>query len=177
MSALIRHVALVSQSQRTRTGDVMRVAAALQKQAVRDLAPLWDVSATIDAFERLEDVPLDYWPIIVMDDINEPGRQGRQGPERSALRPRDGGRHPRCLVADREYEALEMLVGPFGTAWSRANPPRRVRDGWNSWWRSATRRKQSILATELMGSSSPISTRQDTSIRSRLPACATRSKG
>ena len=115
MSALIRHVALVSQSQRTRTGDVMRVAAALQKQAVRDLAPLWDVSATVDAFERLEDVPLDYWPIIVTNDINEPGAAGVH---------KDQNGQPFALVMAADtldawsltasHEALEMLVDPFG---------------------------------------------------------------
>jgi hypothetical protein len=58
MTAIIKHVALVSQS--VKLGDVMKVAAALQKQATRDVAPIWNLSATVDGFERLEDVPLDY---------------------------------------------------------------------------------------------------------------------
>ena len=54
----------------------MKVAAALQKQATRDLGPIWEVSATVDAFEKLEDVPLDYWPMIVKDDIGMDGASG-----------------------------------------------------------------------------------------------------
>ena len=37
MDAIIQHVALVSESKLVTTGDLMRVAAALQKQASRDL--------------------------------------------------------------------------------------------------------------------------------------------
>jgi hypothetical protein len=38
--------------------------------------PRWDVKATVDVFPRLEDVPIGYWPIIVMDDIQTPGAAG-----------------------------------------------------------------------------------------------------
>ena len=58
MSAILRQVALVSESSSIDQGDVMRVSAALQKQATRDLAPIWEVSATVDSFAKLEDVPL-----------------------------------------------------------------------------------------------------------------------
>jgi len=45
--------------------DLARVSAALQRQVTRDLAPIWHVSATVDPFPSLEDVPAGYWPIIV----------------------------------------------------------------------------------------------------------------
>jgi hypothetical protein len=45
------------------------VAAAVQRQLVRDLAPVWGVEATIDAFVDLDDVPPGYWPILVRDDF------------------------------------------------------------------------------------------------------------
>ncbi|ACA16922.1 hypothetical protein M446_2470 [Methylobacterium sp. 4-46] len=115
MSLLTRHVALISESKRIRTGDVMRVAAALQKQAIRDLTPIWGLSATVDAFDKLEDVPLGYWPIIVMDNIDEPGAAGVHKDENgqpfalvSAADALDGW----SLTAS--HEALEMLVDPFG---------------------------------------------------------------
>jgi hypothetical protein len=73
MPTLIRQLALVSESDQVSTSDAMSVAAALQKQASRDLAPVWDISATVDAFEKLEDVPLGYWPMIVRDDIGVAG--------------------------------------------------------------------------------------------------------
>jgi len=45
--------------------ELLRVSAAIQKQIVRDVSPIWGVTATVDPFERLEDVPLGYWPIIL----------------------------------------------------------------------------------------------------------------
>ena len=76
MSELIRQIALVSQSALLPPGDVSKVAAAIQKQATRDLSPIWSVSATVDAFDNLDDVPIGYWPLVVMDNINTPGASG-----------------------------------------------------------------------------------------------------
>jgi hypothetical protein len=93
----------------------MKVAAALQKQASRDLAPTWNISATVDAFERLEDVPLGYWPMIVKDDIGFSGAAGIH---------LDRDRQPFALITSSSqldewsltaaHESLEMLVDPFG---------------------------------------------------------------
>ena len=55
---------------------VSSVAAALQKQASRDFGPLWQVNATVSAFDALESVPVDYWPVIVRDNIDQPGAAG-----------------------------------------------------------------------------------------------------
>src|SRR6266508_571444 len=66
------NLGLVSEVEGHDPSDVARVAAALQKQATRDFGPIWDVSATVDAFPRLEDVPVGYWPMIVETDINTP---------------------------------------------------------------------------------------------------------
>jgi len=73
---LITELALVAETPNVTCSQLNRVAAALQKQAIRDFAPIWDVVATIDGFERLEDVPIGYWPIIVRDDIDVPGAAG-----------------------------------------------------------------------------------------------------
>ena len=115
MAALIRQLALVSESANVKPGDLMKVSAALQKQAARDLAPIWEISATVDPFDRLEDVPLGYWPLIVKDDIGEPGAEGIH-------KDKDG--QPFALITARadleswaltaSHEALEMLVDPFG---------------------------------------------------------------
>jgi hypothetical protein len=69
MASLLRQLALVSQSTSAGMNDLLKVSAALQKQASRHLAPEWDISATVDSFAELEDVPLGYWPLIVMDNI------------------------------------------------------------------------------------------------------------
>jgi hypothetical protein len=46
-------------------GDLERVAAAIQVQVSRDFGPIWGIDATVTAFERLEQVPLGYWPVIL----------------------------------------------------------------------------------------------------------------
>jgi hypothetical protein len=115
MTSLLRHVALVSESDRVPLPALTPVAAALQKQAVRDLAPAWDVSATVDAFPSLEQVPVDYWPIIIRDDIDQPGASGihldRDG-QPFALVTADDDVDVWSLTSS--HEAMEMLVDPFG---------------------------------------------------------------
>jgi hypothetical protein len=109
---LLRHVALVSETQSISFSELSRVSAALQKQAIRDLGPIWNIQATCDAFGRLEDVPVGYWPIIVEDDIRTPGAAGIH-------EDKDG--QPFALVTagsgwslTASHELVEMLVDPFG---------------------------------------------------------------
>ena len=73
MPALIRQLALVSKSTQIPRGDVLKVSAAIQKQATRDLSPIWEISATVDPFDKLEDVPTGYWTLLVKDDIQTSG--------------------------------------------------------------------------------------------------------
>src|SRR5208283_2796032 len=125
MTSLIRQVALVSESQQIPRGDVSKVAAAVQKQATRDLAPIWDISATVDAFDKLEDVPTGYWPMIVMDDINTAGAAGVH---------EDKNGQPFALITaaptldgwslTASHEALEMLVDPFGNRLVAGDSPK-----------------------------------------------------
>src|SRR5262249_62378107 len=106
------NLALVSEVAGHDQSDVSRVAASLQRQATRDFGPLWDVSATLDAFPRLEDVPVGYWPIIVETDINTPGAAGGDQDQNSQpvapgpLSDRRSGT-PRQMV-------VEMVARPVG---------------------------------------------------------------
>jgi hypothetical protein len=61
----VRHVALVSEVASIDASGLARVSSAIQRQVVQDLAPIWEVSATVDPFPALEDVPAGYWPIII----------------------------------------------------------------------------------------------------------------
>jgi hypothetical protein len=104
------HVALVTRSERIDPSDAARVAAALQKQATRDFGPTWGVHATVDAFPSLDKVPLDYWPILVVDNL-----QGGGGVHL------DRQRKPYALVdataswsLTASHEMCEMLADPFG---------------------------------------------------------------
>jgi hypothetical protein len=114
MTTVIRQVALVSQSTQIPSSDVSKVSAALQKQATRDLGPIWGVSATVDSFDKLEDVPAGYWPMIVMDNIGVPGAAGIH---------EDKNGQPFALITAGDldtwsltasHEAIEMLVDPSG---------------------------------------------------------------
>jgi len=121
MSALIRHVALVSDSPSVSFAQVSTVSAALQKQVTRDFGPLWDTPATVDAFDSLESVPVDYWPVILRDDINEPGAAGFHTDDQG---------QPFSLVQidaswplTASHETLEMLADPFGSRTIAGSPP------------------------------------------------------
>jgi hypothetical protein len=125
MAALVRQVALVSESNSVGMNDLLRVSAALQKQATRDLAPIWEISATVDAFAVLEDVPDGYWPMIVMDDIGFPGAAGIH-------LDRDG--QPFALISSSpdldtwsltaSHEMCEMLVDPSGNRQVTGDSPK-----------------------------------------------------
>jgi hypothetical protein len=119
---LLRQVALVSDTASISPSELSTVAAALQKQATRDLGPVWNVAATVDAFGRLEDVPLGYWPIIVRDDIHTPGAAGVH---------EDDAGQPFALVQSGDgwsltasHECLEMLVDPFGRRLTAGQSPK-----------------------------------------------------
>jgi len=119
---LVTELALVAETAHITHSQLNRVAAALQKQAIRDFAPIWDIHATVDAFATLDDVPLGYWPIIVKDDIDQPGASGVH---------LDRNGQPFALVQYGEawsltasHEALEMLADPFGNRLLAGDSPK-----------------------------------------------------
>jgi hypothetical protein len=128
MPSLLRNVALVPDdniSGQLSAAVVAQVAAALQKQVTRDFGPIWDITATVDAFGSLDDVPLGYWPILV-------GQEGQGG----------GGVHldndnqPYALVdftpdwtITASHECLEMLADPFGNRLVAGDGPDPARPG------------------------------------------------
>ena len=121
MSTLPHQVALVSDTTVVSFSDIAAVGAALQKQAIRDFGPIWQVSATVSAFDTLESVPVDYWPVIVLNNIDQPGAAGYHT---------DGNGQPVSLVeADDQWqltashETLEMLADPFGNRTIAGSPP------------------------------------------------------
>jgi hypothetical protein len=109
---LVINLALVSEVEGHDPSDVSRVSSALQRQATRDFRPFWEVQATVDAFPRLEDVPVGYWPMIVRADIGVPGAAG--------IHLDDNGQ-PFALITMSDswsltasHETLEMLADPLG---------------------------------------------------------------
>ena len=109
---LSKHIALVSKTTKIKSSELQQVAAALQKQATRDLGPIWGIEATVDSFTKLKDVPGGYWPIIIKEKIDDPSAAGYHS---------DKYRQPFALVKYDEgwpltcsHEMCEMLVDPFG---------------------------------------------------------------
>lgn len=110
---LTRQIALVvKDSSKVEFRQLSNVSAALQAQATRDFGPVWGVTATVDAFADLNDIPPGYWPIVVQDDIHDPGAGGVH---------EDSMGQPFALVEAgplwslaASHECLEMLADPFG---------------------------------------------------------------
>ena len=123
--ALPVNVGLISQSNSVPLRDLVLVAAALQKQVVRDFGPIWRIDGTVDAFETLDDLPLGYWPVVIRDDI---------GFQAAGIHLDDDGQ-PFALVSsssDRDvwaltssHEVLEMLADPFGNRVVAGDSPKR----------------------------------------------------
>lgn len=110
---LIQQMALVSEvsERKISPSELSRASAALQKQLTRDFGPIWDVDATIDAFPKLDDVPLPYWPILIQDDIHQDAAGVHE----------DKNGQPFALVQysnqwtlTASHEMLEMAADPFG---------------------------------------------------------------
>jgi len=119
---ILRNVAIVSETETIKLDELTRVSAALQKQAIRDLAPVWNVQSTVDVFASLEDVPVGTWPIIVEEDINTEGAAGIH---------EDNDGQPFALVTAENgwsltasHELIEMLVDPFGRRITEGQSPK-----------------------------------------------------
>jgi hypothetical protein len=108
----LQHIALIDQSKSLHAADLAQAAAALQKQATRDLGPIWGVKATVSSFADIKHMPVGYWPIIVTEHIDDPSAAGYHA---------DKHHQPYSLVQLEDgwqltcsHEMCEMLVDPFG---------------------------------------------------------------
>jgi hypothetical protein len=133
---LTDHVALVSLTRDVSNRDLMRVAAALQKQVTRDLSPIWGIPATVNAFADLSSVPSDYYPVVVFNEAADLADRlavtigeeaATQLVDQFALAQVQGihlngfTRQPFALVEVSDlwsvtvsHETCEMLVDPYG---------------------------------------------------------------
>jgi hypothetical protein len=109
---LTAHVALVSEESKIKAAELAKVAGALSKQVSRDFGPIWKVNADVAAYEQLEDVPLDYWPIIIKDDIGDPSAAGYH--EDKHGQPFSLVQYDSSWSLTASHECLEMLADPFG---------------------------------------------------------------
>lgn len=119
---LTLNLALVSEIEDHDPSDIARVTAALQRQATRDFEPIWEVDATVDAFPSLEDVPVGYWPMIVVPDVKDAAgfHEDQNGQPFALIEMSDSW----SLTAS--HEMLEMLADPWG---NRMVPGRSIKPG------------------------------------------------
>ena len=120
--ALTHQIALVPEGVSIKPSELTRVASALSKQVARDFGPIWNIQATVDPFATLDDVPSDYWPIIITRKVE--GAAGFHDDEHG---------QPFALVefdADwsltASHECLEMLADPFGRRLRAGNVPQQA---------------------------------------------------
>ncbi|MEI8368256.1 MAG: hypothetical protein WCJ31_07460 [Planctomycetia bacterium] len=108
------HIAIVSEIPESKLpfAEVANVSAALAKQVLRDFGPIWQIQATVDAFQSLDRVPPGYWPVIVKEKLDDPDAAGYHT---------DKNGNPFALVQfsrswslTASHEVLEMLADPFG---------------------------------------------------------------
>ncbi|HTS27069.1 MAG TPA: hypothetical protein VMH81_14435 [Bryobacteraceae bacterium] len=119
---LLRQIALLSKSQHVLLPELTRAGEALERQVNRDLKPIWNVNATVEAFGSENDVPHGYWKITVLDAI--PG--GAVGGFHL-----DDDEQPYADVEwspdwslTASHECLEMLVDPFGRSLAAGPSPK-----------------------------------------------------
>jgi hypothetical protein len=120
---LLRQVALISKSKKVTGPELARVSAALQRQVSRDLAPIWNCHATVDAFASEADVPPGYWKISVMDQIPAKGAAGFHLDEQG--QPYADVEWSPTWSLTASHECLEMLVDPFGHQVATGPSPKR----------------------------------------------------
>jgi hypothetical protein len=108
----LNHIALVAvEAHHLSFSELCKVSAALQKQVMRDFGSIWGIQSTVDAFEKLEDVPIDYWPIIVSDNIDASGvgtHKFEDGQPYALVQ------HHNEWSLTASHECLEMLCNPTG---------------------------------------------------------------
>lgn len=116
----IAQVALVSDVDQVTCGQLSKVSAAIQKQVIRDFRPLWHINATVDSFDSMEDIPIGYWPVIVVADVK--GAAGvhldRNGQPFALVEYGEGW----SLTAS--HETLEMLADPWGNRLIAGDSPK-----------------------------------------------------
>jgi hypothetical protein len=109
---LPRRVGIASRSQSVNLRDIIRVAAAINLQANRDLHSIWKISASVIAIADPESIDPGVWPIFIVDDVGQDGVAGLHLTDH---------KQPYALVEagttwslTASHECLEMLVDPSG---------------------------------------------------------------
>src|SRR5690349_16290217 len=110
----MRHIALISETPAVTPAELMRVGAAILKQATTQFGPKWDIDAMVSPVASLADIPYGAWPVVIRDTVL---------PEGLGAHVSEDGESAFAIVTYRRedwtltlsHEVLELLVDPFGT--------------------------------------------------------------
>jgi hypothetical protein len=107
-------IALTSRSDEVSTAHLQHVAAALQTQVIRDVAPIWSVTATVSAFEWGH-LPVGFWPLVIVDKIEGPHEVDIHGVHvmKDGL-PMGLVQYSPSWSLTASHELIEMIVDPVG---------------------------------------------------------------
>ena len=107
-----KQLGLTSQSRSIGFAELVKVAAAINKQIARDLAPIWNLSGVVTALPDPAAIPPGVWPVFIQDDIGFSGAAGLHLTEHQ---------QPYALVdagptwsLTASHECVEMLIDPSG---------------------------------------------------------------
>ena len=109
---LPRRVGITSRSQAVGLHDIVKVAAALNVQASRDLQDIWNISAMVSALADPESIEPGVWPIFIVDDVGQDGAAGLHLTDHQ--QPYALVEAGRTWSLTASHECLEMLVDPSG---------------------------------------------------------------
>ena len=105
-----RRVALVAETKRISARELRQAESSLAKQLAEHFDPKWDLSASIQAYDGIKDVPEDCWPVLIRDTIAVPGMMGihdiKNGRPYAEITFTDGWQF------GASHDMLEMLVDP-----------------------------------------------------------------
>src|SRR5215471_9382345 len=114
----LSHIAVVPIRAGIAVEEITSVSAALQKQVMRDFAPIWEVQATVDYFPALEAVPVGYWPLLIVEDGAGLGTHvDRNGQPMAYVE------YGPTWSLTASHEALEMLADPTGLRFVAGDAP------------------------------------------------------
>jgi hypothetical protein len=100
-------IALISKTPRLTFAELSKVAAALTTQVARDVAPIWNVSAAVEALDK--NVPPGYWPIFVLPKL-KPGEGGFHKTRHQ--QPYAEVEYGDAWSLSASHELIEMLIDP-----------------------------------------------------------------
>lgn len=117
-----KNIALVAMTRKISAKDLSRAETAFSKRLRNDFYPIWQVSAVIQAYPKMRDVPKGAWSVIVRDKLD--------APEALSYHTEKNGTPFAAILYGQGWEFLashdliEMLIDPHGNRLAKGPSPR-----------------------------------------------------